>query len=115
MAGRWARVVTAAADEVEVVEVVEEDVGLVLLDDADVVVDEVLVLLDVVDVVDDAVLELLDDVAVDDVDDAAEPLAFLYSSRRLPAPQYWKRLPEQVKLHSLSGAALLDEWGAWPQ
>ena len=118
MVGRWARVVTDDADDVVLVlldeDVVDDDVVLVLLDDADVVVDEVRVLLDDVDVVDDVALDVLEDVAAA-ADDEVELPAFLYSSRRLPAPQYWNGVPAQVKLHSLSGAELLDGCGAWPQ
>ena len=74
------------------VEVVEDDAAVVV--PGVVEVDEVLVLLvevdvDVdVDVVDDDARVLVDDVVVVVDDDTAVSLDFLYSSRRLPAPQY---------------------------
>lgn len=36
-----------------------------------------------------------------------EALPALYSSKRLPSPQYWYELPAHFMLHSLKGAVLL--------
>lgn len=65
----------------------------------------------------DVPAEVLDEVveATVDVTKVDEELLTLYSSRRLPSPQYWYWLPAHFMLHSLRGAVLLVACKSLPQ
>lgn len=92
-------------DEVE--EVLEVEDADIRVEDDDPLAAETLI-----ELVDEELLEVVVATVEAKVDEA---LPTLYSSRRLPSPQYWYELPAHFMLHSLRGAVLLVAARLLPQ